>query len=124
MAADGSSDPVLSFVEAVCRRPTMYTPTGSFLEVVSFLHGFYCGMGSHNLDPDLHAYANDEWSLFVDWLGVRLRGEGDEPCETFRTFRRSFSDPENGLSQMAAAYRLYRAGKAPQQEDRGNRRSE
>ncbi len=30
----------LEYIEALCKHPEMYTPTGSFYEVVSFLEGF------------------------------------------------------------------------------------
>ena len=41
-----SDDDKVTFQEiigAVCKRPTMYTPTGSFYEIVSMLDGYGLG---------------------------------------------------------------------------------
>lgn len=50
------------FIEAICKRPKMYTPTGSFYEVVSFLEGF--GAGANVGDKPHHSV----FTPFLNWI--------------------------------------------------------
>ena len=54
--------------EAVLTRPKMYTVSGTYLEVVSYLEGYYSGLAKHPLGAQ-HA---STWSLFRQWLAVKL----------------------------------------------------
>ena len=62
----------VTFAEAVMLRPLMYTVTGTFGEVVSFLEGYYSGMAKGNL----YALPVAEWAAFHKWLAGRIDAGG------------------------------------------------
>src|ERR1051326_2819062 len=83
----------ITFTEAVLRRPTMYTLTGSFAEVACFLEGYYSGLAKANYD----APPVVEWSAFLRWLAKRLGVDSalalkrihesyEDDCERMRAF--------------------------------------
>jgi hypothetical protein len=59
--------PEVSFIEAVCRRPRMYTATGTLEEVFCFLNGFYSGMITHTGDQRAIAQAERDWFAFLEF---------------------------------------------------------
>ena len=66
-----NGDEGISFVEAVCFRPRMYTLNGTFEEVLCFLHGFYTGMITHNTDQKANVFAKREWFNFLQWHDIQ-----------------------------------------------------
>jgi len=48
-------------IEAVCRRPKMYTPNGTFFENYCFLDGL--GIGALE-----NRYSNSAFTPFLNWL--------------------------------------------------------
>jgi hypothetical protein len=54
----------ISWIEAVLRRPRMYTISGTVLEVYAFIDGYISGLARSNYaDPRV-----DEWNEFCTWL--------------------------------------------------------
>lgn len=64
---------IVSFVEAVCRRPRMYTLNGSLAEVICFLTGFYSGMVTHRRYAPALRRVEREWHGFITWVVARLK---------------------------------------------------
>jgi hypothetical protein len=64
---DQHAPPEVAFVEAVCRRPHMYTATGTLEEVFCFLNGFYSGMITHTDDQRAIARAERDWYAFLEF---------------------------------------------------------
>jgi hypothetical protein len=62
----------VSFIEAVCRRPKMYTLDGTLAEVFCFLNGFYSSIANHN--PPACETASHNWDGFLEWASARLAG--------------------------------------------------
>lgn len=86
------------FIETVFTRPQMYTLFGTYLEVVSFLEGYYSG-----LSKDRRATQHVEiWSSFRKWLSIKLGNPktselkalyeqfGDKSLEIFTSFYHEF----------------------------------
>jgi hypothetical protein len=86
-------------IEAVCRRPKLYTPNGTFFEIYCFLDGFGIGglenRGSHS-----------SFTPFLNWLA-----EPDEKVRNFpmslHKFREQFSSDEEALMKFASLFRQY-----------------
>ena len=60
--------PEVAFVEAVCRRPRMYTATGTLEEVLCFLNGFYSGMITHTDEQRAITRAERDWYAFLEFV--------------------------------------------------------
>ncbi len=94
----------LSFVAAVCRRPTMYTLGGTFAEVVSFLEGFFSGEARAEARSTA---AHNAWSNLTDRLR-RDYGDGIDPGgwqEGFGALRRQSPDETTALERLATLYK-------------------
>lgn len=85
-------------VEAVCRRPQMYTVSGTFGEAVSFLDGF--GLGS-NLETGTHSI----WTPFCRWL-ADSRGN-PSGLVTMVEFRTWYENDETALRELSRLYREF-----------------
>jgi hypothetical protein len=86
-------------VEALCKRPKMYTPTGSFFEGVSFLEGY--GVGANVGETTYHS----AFTPFNKWLikkfGIKKVMIGwDE-------FREMFSSDTEALENLSLLYKEY-----------------
>ena len=60
-------------IEAVCKRPKMYTPTGSFFEVVSLLDGH----GARMRINDYHCF----FTPFLKWAARRFANSDSCPLD-------------------------------------------
>jgi hypothetical protein len=60
---------IVDFVQAVLRRPAMYTEKGTYYEAVAFLRGYLMNM------PGQH-FNHAPWFDFLAWLKEQL-GEGE-----------------------------------------------
>ena len=58
---------ILSLAESMTLRPRMYTPNGSFPEVIAFLRGYVSGVARVDAQEPLVA----EWEAFEAWLASR-----------------------------------------------------
>jgi hypothetical protein len=92
----------LEVVSAVCNRPTIYTPSGSFTEVSIFLEGFALGANVGGLK---HQDAHSKFTPFFQWraagLGQQYLGDG------WKDFRAAYSDDEAALNGLTQSYWEY-----------------
>ena len=86
-------------VDAVCKRPKMYTPTGSFFEVVSFLEGY----GSIATAGEYAAHS--AFTRFHKWLFHKL--EVNEPISDWIQFREMFNSDSDALTNLSIFYKQY-----------------
>lgn len=69
----------VSFIEAVFRRPKMYTIDGSFEELIAFLEGYYSGMAKNQ-----NAMPLNVWGEFQTWLSTRHNIQSSEIFKSIR----------------------------------------
>jgi hypothetical protein len=93
----------LQVVEAMCRHPRVYTPQGTFSEVMIFLEGFACGA-----EVGVPRQRNSHSKLsgpFFKWLEeYQNRPEGFVRGVSFTSF---YPDNETALKEFARLYREY-----------------
>ncbi|MBK7706071.1 MAG: hypothetical protein IPN69_18695 [Acidobacteria bacterium] len=89
----------IEIVEAVCRRPRMYTVNGTFEEVVCFLDGF--GLGSDLATGQTHSI----WTNFGKWL-ANTRGIANGPI-MMSEFRGWYENDERALAELIRFYQEY-----------------
>lgn len=91
----------LEYIEAICKRPKMYTPTGTFYEAVSFLEGFGSQVGIENnayhsvFTPFRHwvAEKNKIGKIRFDWEDIRKMYFSDsEALKNLPILYKEFSD--------------------------------
>jgi len=87
------------FIEAICKRPKMYTPTGSFYEVVSFLEGFGAKMNVGN-----NSY-HSVFTLFRQWVARKYKIE--EVTFNWKDFQEMFSSELESLKNLPVLYKEY-----------------
>jgi len=90
-------------VEAVCKRPKMYTPTGSFFEVVSLLDGHGSRM---RLNDSLSFFTQ-----FLKWAARRFANSESCPLNwkdcyplTWQEYLACFSSESDALKQFPNLY--------------------
>lgn len=89
----------LKYVEAVCRRPNMYTPGGTFNETISLLEGF--GMGANVGAGGAHS----SFTPFLQWIVQKF--EIPEIIIDWRHFREMFSSESEALKNLPILYKEY-----------------
>ena len=88
-----------NFARDIVARPRMYTISGSFDEVISFLNGYFSGLAK----SDPYAKPVAEWAHFEEWLARR----SDAPVSTvFETFYTGLAD-EVRLAELARLLDAY-----------------
>lgn len=89
----------LEYVEALCKRPRMYTATGSFNEVTAFLEGYGAGA-----NVGKHGY-HSVFTPFRKWVVKKF----DIPKEiiNWNEFRKLFSSDIEALSNIPILYKEY-----------------
>jgi hypothetical protein len=87
------------YVEAICKRPKMYTPTGSFYEVVSFLEGF----GAAGIEGP-HCY-HSVFTPFCKWIVTKF-SLNDEIVD-WKQIRALFASDSEALNQLPILYKEY-----------------
>jgi hypothetical protein len=89
----------LEFIEAICRRPKLYTPTGSFYEIVSFLEGLSSGDRVEN-----NAY-HSVFTPFLHWIAEK---HGLEKI-TFHweNVRKMYSSESEALKNLPILYKEF-----------------
>lgn len=90
----------LEVIQAVCKRPKMYTATGSFFEAVSFLEGFGCGKGVG--DKPYHS----SLTPFLRWFAGRIKGERQFPLHWVEV-RDQFSSDREACEALPVLYQAY-----------------
>ena len=86
-------------IEAVCRRPKLYTPNGTFFEIYSFLDGF--GIGSLE-----NRGSHSSFTPFLNWL-AELDEQGRNLPVSLHKFREQFSSDQEALTTFASLFRQY-----------------
>jgi hypothetical protein len=88
----------LDYFVAVCKRPKMYTPGGTFNEVVSYLAGYALGA---DLRGNVH-----HWALipFQQWIRKRL---ALDPAADWKAFRDLFSSDDEAVNNLNKLYQEY-----------------
>lgn len=88
-------------VEALCKRPAMYTMNGTFAEIVAHLDGY--AKGAEVKDGPNHY----SWTPFLQWLAVKF----DYSPKTFpllwKVFLENYADEETALKELSRFYREY-----------------
>ncbi|MBX3291203.1 MAG: hypothetical protein KF855_17990 [Acidobacteria bacterium] len=95
-------------IEAVCKRPKMYTPKGTFNEVVSFIEG--CGSNGNIDDGAYHMVTTP----FRKWVVYKFRPADTPPADwettfplNWEEFLEHFSSEEDALLQLPILYAEY-----------------
>ena len=89
----------LEYVEAICKRPKMYTPNGSFYEVVSFLEGYSTGANVGEF-----AY-HSAFTPFMKWTIKKFGIQ--EIIIDWKEFRELFSSEQDALNNLPILYKEY-----------------
>lgn len=87
------------YVEGICKRPKMYTPTGSFYEAASFLEG--CGGIAIKGPP----YCHSVFTPFLKWT-VKKFNLNSEIIDWIE-FRELFDSDSEALKQLPILYKEY-----------------
>lgn len=89
----------LEYIEALCKRPKMYTPTGSFYEVISFLEGYAgaANVGEHYYHMALTPFR--QWA--VEKFGI------EKTIIDWIEFRDLFSSDLEALNNLPILYKEY-----------------
>jgi len=81
----------------VCKRPKMYTPAGSFFEVVSFLEGLGAGAGIQNNNAHL------KFTPFMQWMARRLDKVANFPM-SWQEFRDVYPSDKEAIASLPGLY--------------------
>jgi hypothetical protein len=85
------------YVEAVCKRPAMYTPTGAFFEAASFLEGLGNGLGVGGYPSHM------SFTPFWSWFGNKM-GIGNHYSFSWREFREQFPSDSEAFESLVSLY--------------------
>ena len=101
---------VVTLVEAILRRPRMYTPNGSLAEVFCYVNGFYNGMATHFEDKRALEHVSQVWHGFLKWAARHLENcASDNWLDVYSALHRDYPDDTKAFEHCAALYREYRA---------------
>ena len=91
----------LEDIKAACKRPKMYTPTGSFFEAVSLLEGIGAGAG---IDEDKHTHL--KFTRFRRWMAGRVDGSDRFPFSWVR-FAEQFETEQEAFVALPSLYQEF-----------------
>lgn len=94
-----SENEFVEFVEAVCNRPKMYSPTGTFYEVVSFLEGYAAGANVGNLGYHFVL------SPFRKWVAQKFQIRSE--IIDWNEFRGLFTTDSEAMRNLLVLYKEY-----------------
>jgi hypothetical protein len=104
---DGDIEVRLSFVECICARPTMYTLSGTFAEVLAYLWGYY--EGPRDRAGTWHVEDGKAWHEFCAWLQKRHPAGTFFPGSTvWEIFRAGTKDDREAIARLLQSYCDYR----------------
>ena len=89
----------IEVVDAVCGRPAMYTKSGAFYEVVSFLEGYAIGANVGNIS------AHSKFTPFLKWLEKQSSFKGTDL--NWDVFREHFDSDVEALRNLSSFYSDY-----------------
>ncbi len=104
MGSDGECQ-ILAFVEVVCRRPAMYTLTGTFGEAVSFLEGWYGATARYGSHAGAEL-ADREWTGFGCWLSGKI-GSTEDTRGAMQALRLMCPNDDAAFSRAQSLYEEY-----------------
>ena len=88
-------------IEAICKRPEMYTMNGSFAEVLAHLEGYANGKRL-----GFKGRSSSYFHGFGDWVGSQM-GVPKHP-RFWRYFAGQFPDDATAAREFARLWRIYR----------------
>lgn len=95
-------------LEGMCKRPDMYTPHGTFDEIMAHLNGFFSGVRLYREAPDSATEALTQWE---DFLLVWLRERFSDYQHPAQALRAASSDDKAALENLAALWSEYQAAR-------------
>jgi len=99
----------IAFIEAVCRRPQMYTATGTLEEVFCFLNGFYSGLITHTDDQQAIARAERDWYAFLEFVNPANPASPNRDWLTlYRSLRQDHAEDKAAFAQLLELIQNYR----------------
>lgn len=87
-------------IEAVCKRPLMYTLNGTFGEVLALLDGYAYGAKLGN-----QARSSSYFYPYAKWLHTRLGFPEDVPL--WESFIAAYPDEATAMNEFARLWREY-----------------
>lgn len=91
-------------VNAVCGRPTMYTKSGDFYEVISFLEGYAVGANVGDIS------SHSKFTPFFRWLEKKSQFKKVEL--NWDIYRGYFDSDRDALDKLSSFYSKYAYGVA------------
>jgi len=86
----------------ICKRPRMYTPTGTFYECVCFIEGLASGY----LNPGRYGFAgHSRMRPFIDWICEKRNK--DNRRFWWPDFRELFDSDEEAFQELPILYKEY-----------------
>lgn len=92
----------LEVIEALCKRPKLYTPTGTFGEVVSFLEGYGNGAWVGGAERRYHSV----FTPFFRWLAGRQNRDPQFPL-TWSELQELFLTDDDAFVKFPKLYEEY-----------------
>jgi hypothetical protein len=89
----------LEFVQAICKRPKMYTPTGAFYEVASFLEG-YGGATDVGISDGYHMI----FTPFLKWILQKFDLKEEIGISGWVRFRELFESDSEAIERLPILY--------------------
>ena len=89
---------ILALTESLLRRPTMYTPKGSFAETVAFIRGYISGVARVSYSEPLIL----EWEIFETWLAGKIHAPPTRALE-------ALLDSQDASELLLAMLKEYRS---------------
>jgi len=87
-------------IHYTCKRPKMYTPTGSFFEVVSFLEG----LGAASRIDGNHSHS--KFTPFMRWMAGRLNKDERFPI-SWNEFAEIYSSDSESIEALPILYNQF-----------------
>jgi hypothetical protein len=100
-----SEERFLDFIGWICKRPKLYTRSGSFIEAIMFLEGYALGAGVEGAE-NYHS----KFTPFKKWAAAKFRN-GDTFPLNWDEFLDHFSSESEALNQLPILYAEYARGK-------------
>ena len=91
----------LEYVQAICKRPKMYTPTGAFYEVASLLEGY--GGGANVGESGYHMI----FTPFLKWILQKFDLKEEFGISGWVRFREIFDSDSEALKELPILYKEF-----------------
>jgi hypothetical protein len=91
------------YIEGICRRPAMYTPTGTFYECAAFIEGVTV---NHRNSPFKGASSHNPYLGFIKWALAKWE-VNPKGFIGWRLFREHYSTDEEALESFPKMFREF-----------------